>query len=325
VAGDDDKLEIASRSDRPAPRCRGIPIGVLLALSAPAATPRSTLAHPLGWSLGAVRLGRYWSRGAAFHPMGAVASARRCGEYSTPPTRCSRVFRGARGATVAPARPSAPLRSSIATAATSPRWRSRRCAARLQRHRRRGSVAAAGTSHPHPPRDPRRLLAGRGAVAGEAFRRCAVPRILARRSTWSRVVQARLGRNGCPGLPPMPLRERLRAARHVEARPVFFFAVVGITRLFSPTEGAAISSFAPSSSASPRHAHPARLSDAFLETVYSTRCCFSSSSAPHLARFIVLTRLRTSLPCGAGGAALAAGDRARGDRAVRLLGTAWRK
>src|SRR3989449_2288542 len=113
------------------------------------------------------------------------------------------------------------------------------------------------------------------------------------------VIQARLRPQWMRRVPPMPLRERLRAARGMwKLVLLFFFAVVGIyLGWFSPTEGAAISAFAAIVIGFATRTLTLRgLSDALLETVYSSAMLFFIIVGAFIfARFIVLTRLPNEL------------------------------
>jgi len=140
--------------------------------------------------------------------------------------------------------------SSIATAATF----SKVAIPEMRRHGYNdivaaGSVAAAGTLGILIP--PSVILAVYSLVAEQSlaklFAAALFPGILlAALYVVAVVIQARLRPQWMPRVPPMPLRERLRAARGMwKLVLLFFFAVVGIyLGWFSPTEGAAISAFA---------------------------------------------------------------------------------
>src|SRR5206468_606344 len=137
--------------------------------------------------------------------------------------------------------------SSIATAATF----SKVAIPEMRRHGYNdivaaGSVAAAGTLGILIP--PSVILAVYSLVAEQSlaklFAAALFPGILlAALYVVAVVIQARLRPQWMPRVPPMPLRERLRAARGMwKLVLLFFFAVVGIyLGWFSPTEGAAIS------------------------------------------------------------------------------------
>ncbi|TMI04235.1 MAG: TRAP transporter large permease, partial [Betaproteobacteria bacterium] len=193
--------------------------------------------------------------------------------------------------------------SSIATAATF----SKVAIPEMRRHGYNdivaaGSVAAAGTLGILIP--PSVILAVYSLVAEQSlaklFAAALFPGILlAALYVVAVVIQARLRPQWMPRVPPMPLRERLRAARGMwKLVLLFFFAVVGIyLGWFSPTEGAAISAFAAIVIGFATRTLSLRgLSDAFLETVYSSAMLFFIIVGAFIfARFIVLTRLPNEL------------------------------
>jgi len=193
--------------------------------------------------------------------------------------------------------------SSIATAATF----SKVAIPEMRRHGYNdivaaGSVAAAGTLGILIP--PSVILAVYSLVAEQSlaklFAAALFPGILlAALYVVAVVIQARLRPQWMPRVPPMPLRERLRAARGMwKLVLLFFFAVVGIyLGWFSPTEGAAISAFAAIVIGFATRTLSLRgLSDALLETVYSSAMLFFIIVGAFIfARFIVLTRLPNEL------------------------------
>jgi tripartite ATP-independent transporter DctM subunit len=97
-----------------------------------------------------------------------------------------------------------------------------------------------------------------------------------------------------PKAPSMPLLQRVRAARRMwKLAVLFFFAVVGIyLGWFSPTEAAAVSSFASIVIAfATRSMNWRGLVEALLDTVYSTAMLFFIVVGAFVfARFIVLTQ-----------------------------------
>jgi len=193
--------------------------------------------------------------------------------------------------------------SSIATAATF----SKVAIPEMRRHGYNdivaaGSVAAAGTLGILIP--PSVILAVYSLVAEQSlaklFAAALFPGILlAALYVVAVVITARLRPQWMPKVPSMPLRERLRAARGMwKLVLLFFFAVVGIyLGWFSPTEGAAISAFAAIVIGFATRTLTLRgLSDAFLETVYSSAMLFFIIVGAFIfARFIVLTRLPNEL------------------------------
>ena len=193
--------------------------------------------------------------------------------------------------------------SSIATAATF----SKVAIPEMRRHGYNdivaaGSVAAAGTLGILIP--PSVILAVYSLVAEQSlaklFAAALLPGIaLAALYVVAVVIQARLRPQWMPKVPSMPLGERVRAARGMwKLVLLFFFAVVGIyLGWFSPTEGAAISAFAAVAIGfATRTLTPRGLSDAFLETVYSSAMLFFIIVGAFIfARFIVLTRLPNEL------------------------------
>ena len=107
-------------------------------------------------------------------------------------------------------------------------------------------------------------------------------------------VIARLRPDLMPKAPSMPLAQRLRAARSLwKLALLFFLAVVGIyLGWFSPTEAAAVSSFAAIVIAFATRAMKWRgLFDALLETAYATAMLFFIVVGAFIfARFVVLTQ-----------------------------------
>jgi tripartite ATP-independent transporter DctM subunit len=102
-----------------------------------------------------------------------------------------------------------------------------------------------------------------------------------------------------PKAPSMPVLQRVRAARRMwKLAVLFFFAVVGIyLGWFSPTEAAAVSSFASIVIAfATRSMDGHGLVEALLDTVYSTAMLlFIVVGAFVFARFIVLTQFPNAL------------------------------
>jgi len=188
--------------------------------------------------------------------------------------------------------------SSIATAATF----SKVSIPEMRRHGydegfAAGAVAAAGTLGILIP--PSVMLAVYSIVAEQSlprlFAAAMVPGIvlaLLYVATVSAVAQLRP--DLMPKAPSMPLVQRLRAARSMwKLAVLFFLAVVGIyLGWFSPTEAAAVSSFAAIVIAFATRSMDWRgLVEALLETVYSTAMLFFIVVGAFVfARFIVLTQ-----------------------------------
>ncbi|HEY3077459.1 MAG TPA: TRAP transporter large permease [Burkholderiales bacterium] len=193
--------------------------------------------------------------------------------------------------------------SSIATAATF----SKVAIPEMRRHGysdvvAAGSVAAAGTLGILIP--PSVILAVYSLVAEQSlaklFAAALIPGILlAVLYVIAVIIQARIRPEWTPLVPPMPLRERLRAARGMwKLVLLFFFAVVGIyLGWFSPTEGAAVSAFVAMLIGFGTRTLTLRgLSGAMLESVFSTAMLFFIVVGAFIfSRFIVLTRLPNEL------------------------------
>jgi len=193
--------------------------------------------------------------------------------------------------------------SSIATAATF----SKVAIPEMRRHGYEdsvaaGCVAAAGTLGILIP--PSVILAVYSLVAEQSlaklFAAALIPGlILAALYVVAVVITARLRPHWMPRVPPMPLAERLRAARGMwKLALLFFFAVVGIyLGWFSPTEGAAISAFAAILIGFATRALSWRaLAEAFLESVLASAMLFFIIVGAFIfARFVVLTRLPNEL------------------------------
>jgi len=188
--------------------------------------------------------------------------------------------------------------SSIATAATF----SRVAIPEMKRHGydqafAAGCVASAGTLDVLIP--PSVMLAVYSIVAEQSlpklFAAAMVPGIvLAVLYVITVSVVAYLRPDLMPKAPSMPLMERVRAARSMwKLGVLFFFAVVGIyLGWFSPTEAAAVSSFASIVIAFATRSMDWRgLVEALLDTVYSTAMLFFIVVGAFVfARFIVLTQ-----------------------------------
>ena len=160
-----------------------------------------------------------------------------------------------------------------------------------------GAVASAGTLGILIP--PSVMLAIYSIVAEQSlprlFAAAMVPGIvLAVLYVVTVTVVARLRPDLMPKAPSMPLAQRLRAARSLwKLALLFFLAVVGIyLGWFSPTEAAAVSSFAAIVIAFATRAMKWRgLMDALLETAYATAMLFFIVVGAFIfARFIVLTQ-----------------------------------
>jgi len=160
-----------------------------------------------------------------------------------------------------------------------------------------GAVASAGTLGILIP--PSVMLAIYSIVAEQSlprlFAAAMVPGIvLAVLYVVTVTVVARLRPDLMPKTPSMPLAQRLRAARSLwKLALLFFLAVVGIyLGWFSPTEAAAVSSFAAIVIAFATRAMKWRgLMDALLETAYATAMLFFIVVGAFIfARFIVLTQ-----------------------------------
>jgi tripartite ATP-independent transporter DctM subunit len=160
-----------------------------------------------------------------------------------------------------------------------------------------GAVASAGTLGILIP--PSVMLAVYSIVAEQSlpklFAAAMVPGIvLAILYVITVTVVAQLRPDLMPKAPSMPLIERLRAARSMwKLAVLFFLAVVGIyLGWFSPTEAAAVSSFASIVIAFATRAMNWRgLVEALLDTVYSTAMLFFIVVGAFVfARFIVLTQ-----------------------------------
>jgi tripartite ATP-independent transporter DctM subunit len=113
------------------------------------------------------------------------------------------------------------------------------------------------------------------------------------------LVVARARPDWVPRVPAMPLARRLRAARGMwKLALLFFIAVVGIyLGWFSPTEAAAVASFAAIVIAfATKTMQGKSLLDAFMETVYATATVFFIVVGAFVyARFIVLTQFPTRI------------------------------
>jgi tripartite ATP-independent transporter DctM subunit len=160
-----------------------------------------------------------------------------------------------------------------------------------------GAVASAGTLGILIP--PSVMLAIYSIVAEQSlprlFAAAMVPGIvLAVLYVVTVTAVARLRPDLMPKTPSMPLAQRLRAARSLwKLALLFFLAVVGIyLGWFSPTEAAAVSSFAAIVIAFATRAMKWRgLMDALLETAYATAMLFFIVVGAFIfARFIVLTQ-----------------------------------
>jgi tripartite ATP-independent transporter DctM subunit len=160
-----------------------------------------------------------------------------------------------------------------------------------------GAVASAGTLGILIP--PSVMLAVYSIVAEQSlpklFAAAMVPGIvLAVLYVITVSVVARLRPDLMPKAPSMPLAQRLRAARSMwKLAVLFFLAVVGIyLGWFSPTEAAAVSSFASIVIAFATRSMDWRgLVEALLDTVYSTAMLFFIVVGAFVfARFIVLTQ-----------------------------------
>ena len=160
-----------------------------------------------------------------------------------------------------------------------------------------GAVASAGTLGILIP--PSVMLAIYSIVAEQSlprmFAAAMVPGIvLAVLYVVTVTVIARLRPDLMPKAPSMPLAQRLRAARSLwKLALLFFLAVVGIyLGWFSPTEAAAVSSFAAIVIAFATRAMKWRgLFDALLETAYATAMLFFIVVGAFIfARFVVLTQ-----------------------------------
>lgn len=193
--------------------------------------------------------------------------------------------------------------SSIATAATF----SKVSIPEMRRHGydpgfAAGAVAAAGTLGIIIP--PSVILAIYAIVAEQSlpklFAAAMVPGlILAALYVATVFVVARARPDLTPLAPSMPLGQRLRAALGMwKLLLLFMLAVVGIyLGWFSPTEAAAVSSFAAIVIAfATRTLTLAGLIDALMETVYSTAMLFFIVIGAFIfARFVVLTQFPTEL------------------------------
>ena len=160
-----------------------------------------------------------------------------------------------------------------------------------------GAVASAGTLGILIP--PSVMLAIYSIVAEQSlpklFAAAMVPGIvLAVLYVVTVTLVARLRPDLMPKAPSMPLAQRLRAARSLwKLALLFFLAVVGIyLGWFSPTEAAAVSSFAAIVIAFATRAMKWRgLFDALLETAYATAMLFFIVVGAFIfARFVVLTQ-----------------------------------
>jgi len=160
-----------------------------------------------------------------------------------------------------------------------------------------GAVASAGTLGILIP--PSVMLAIYSIVAEQSlpklFAAAMVPgMVLAVLYVVTVTVIARLRPDLMPKAPSMPLAQRLRAARSLwKLALLFFLAVVGIyLGWFSPTEAAAVSSFAAIVIAFATRAMKWRgLFDALLETAYATAMLFFIVVGAFIfARFVVLTQ-----------------------------------
>jgi tripartite ATP-independent transporter DctM subunit len=160
-----------------------------------------------------------------------------------------------------------------------------------------GAVASAGTLGILIP--PSVMLAVYSIVAEQSlpklFAAAMVPGIvLAVLYVITVAVVAHLRPDLMPKTPSMPLVERVRAARSMwKLAMLFFLAVVGIyLGWFSPTEAAAVSSFAAIVIAfATRSMNWRGLVEALLDTVYSTAMLFFIVVGAFVfARFIVLTQ-----------------------------------
>ena len=160
-----------------------------------------------------------------------------------------------------------------------------------------GAVASAGTLGILIP--PSVMLAVYSIVAEQSlpklFAAAMVPGIvLAVLYVATVSVVAHLRPDLMPKTPSMPLMQRLRAARSMwKLAVLFFLAVVGIyLGWFSPTEAAAVSSFASIVIAFATRSMDWRgLVEALLDTVYSTAMLFFIVVGAFVfARFIVLTQ-----------------------------------
>ena len=160
-----------------------------------------------------------------------------------------------------------------------------------------GAVASAGTLGILIP--PSVMLAIYSIVAEQSlprmFAAAMVPGIvLAVLYVVTVTVIARLRPDLMPKAPSMPLAQRLRAAHSLwKLALLFFLAVVGIyLGWFSPTEAAAVSSFAAIVIAFATRAMKWRgLFDALLETAYATAMLFFIVVGAFIfARFVVLTQ-----------------------------------
>jgi len=193
--------------------------------------------------------------------------------------------------------------SSIATAATF----SRVAIPEMRRHGydpgfAAGAVAAAGTLGIIIP--PSVILAIYAIVAEQSlpklFAAAMVPGlILAALYVLTVFIVARVRPELTPLAPSMPLVQRLRAALGMwKLLLLFVLAVVGIyLGWFSPTEAAAVSSFAAIVIAfATRTLTFSGLVDALLETAYSTAMLFFIVIGAFIfARFVVLTQFPTEL------------------------------
>lgn len=177
-----------------------------------------------------------------------------------------------------------------------------------------GAVASAGTLGILIP--PSVMLAVYSIVAEQSlpklFAAAMVPGIvLAVLYVITVAVVARLRPDLMPKAPSMPLRQRVRAARSMwKLGLLFFLAVVGIyLGWFSPTEAAAVSSFAAIVIAFATRSMTWRgLFEALLDTVYSTAMLFFIVVGAFVfARFIVLTQFPNLLAQWVREAALAPG------------------
>jgi tripartite ATP-independent transporter DctM subunit len=193
--------------------------------------------------------------------------------------------------------------SSIATAATF----SKVAIPEMRRHGydeglSAGAVAAAGTLAILIP--PSVILAIYSLVAEQSlprlFAAALIPGVLLAAlyvlAVW---IVARLRPSWAPHVAPMPLGERLRAARSLwKLGILFFLAVVGIyVGWFSPTEAAAVAAFAAIVIGLATRTLTLRgLADAFVEAVESTAMLFFIVIGAFIfARFMVLTRIPNEL------------------------------
>ena len=188
--------------------------------------------------------------------------------------------------------------SSIATAATF----SRIAIPEMRRHGydggfAGGAVAAAGTLGILIP--PSVILAIYSIAAEQSlpklFAAALIPGLLLAALYVATVsIVTRLHPNLAPRVPPMPLRDRVRAIRGLwKLALLFFLAVVGIyLGWFSPTEAAAVASFAAIAIAFATRAMGWRgLVDALLDTAQTTAMLFLIVVGAFIfSRFIVLTQ-----------------------------------